>query len=67
MSLSDFSIFLHLQPSKVDLQLESGEYFLNQHTRRKREAAVKREAQAEKVDERQRQRQAAFVPPEVNM
>lgn len=51
----------------MDLQLESGEYFLNQHTRRKREAAVKREAQAEKVDERQRQRQAAFVPPEVNM
>jgi hypothetical protein len=110
------------QPSKIDLQLESGEYFLNQHTkydleqssstpskgsfphgnlctvhllcfyrwyvafqaskpvrlcavltddvvvrmfRRKREAGAKQEAQSERTTERQRQRQAAFVPPKV--
>lgn len=33
--------------------------------RRKREAAAKREVQTEKTEERQRQRQAAFVPPKV--
>lgn len=53
------------QPSKVDLQLESGEFFLNQHTKRKREAAAKREAQSDKVAERQTQRAAAFVAPQV--
>jgi hypothetical protein len=33
--------------------------------RRKREAAAKQEAQSERTTERQRQRQAAFVPPKV--
>lgn len=51
-------------PSKVDLQLESGEFFLNQHTKRKREAAAKRDAQSDKVAARQTERASAFVAPQ---
>ncbi|KAK9825423.1 hypothetical protein WJX81_004648 [Elliptochloris bilobata] len=51
------------QPSKVDLQLESGEYFLSQPDRRRAAKAAEQAQQAERVAERQRQRQAAFVPP----
>mmetsp|Transcript_1685 Transcript_1685/g.4889 ORF Transcript_1685/g.4889 Transcript_1685/m.4889 type:complete len:424 (+) Transcript_1685:185-1456(+) len=52
------------QPSKIDLQLESGEFFLNQHTKRKKEAAAKRDAQQEQTGKRQRERAADFVAPE---
>ena len=51
--------------SQVDLQLESGEYFLSQPDRRRAAKAAEQAQQAERVAARQRQRQAAFVPPKV--
>lgn len=52
-------------PSKLDLQLESGEYFLTQYQKehqKKKEKAQKRweQSQLQKVE-----RQKSFVPPEV--
>jgi len=49
----------------VDLQLESGEYFLSQPDKRKAAKAAEQAQQAERVAARQRQRQAAFIPPKV--
>lgn len=51
------------QPSKVDLQLESGEYFLSAEQKAARAAAAQETRQAARVEERQRQRQAAFQAP----
>ena len=51
------------QPSKVDLQLESGEYFLSQEQRTARAKAAQAERQAAKTQERQKQREEAFVAP----
>lgn len=53
------------QPSKVDLQLESGEYFLSRDDKAAAAAASKRAAQAAKTQERKRDRAAAFVAPVV--
>eukprot|EP00898_Chlorokybus_atmophyticus_P001539 jgi/Chlat1/2386/Chrsp17S02650 len=50
-------------PSKIDLQLESGEYFLSQEQRAMRKAAAKNKAQQDKVAENKRKREDAFVPP----
>jgi len=54
------------QPSKVDLQLESGEYFLSQSQKQARKAADQQEQQLQRVQERQQDRLKAFVPPEVS-
>lgn len=51
--------------SKMDLQLESGEYFLSEDQKRERARAAKDMAQEARTAERQRQRQAAFVAPKV--
>ena len=53
------------QPSKVDLQLESGEYFLSQHQKAQRKAADQQEQQQQREQERQQKRLKAFIPPEV--
>jgi ribosomal RNA assembly protein len=50
-------------PSKVDLQLESGEYFMSQEQKRARVAAAKEDRQAKRTEARQAERQAAFVAP----
>lgn len=52
------------EKSKIDLQIESGEYFLGKHAkdRAKEEERLKR--QKEKRNEKQKQREQAFVPPE---
>ena len=50
---------------QLDLQLESGEYFLAQQERAKRSKATQQAQQAEKVAEKKRKRQEAFVPPQV--
>lgn len=52
-------------PSKIDLQLESGEYFLTQHKKKAREEEAKASQQAGVTAQRQAQRQAAFVAPKV--
>ena len=51
-------------PSKVDLQLESGEYFLNEQQRESKKRAEKRAAAKEKSTEKKRQRDEEFVAPQ---
>ncbi|KAH9950079.1 ribosomal RNA assembly protein mis3 [Amylocystis lapponica] len=50
-------------PRKVDLQLESGEYFLKSHEKAEREARKKKEKQEEVTAGRRAQRAEAFVAP----
>lgn len=51
------------QPSKIDLQLESGEYFLSDQRKAAKKWHEKQEKQAEKTAENKRKREDAFVPP----
>ncbi|MCO5582631.1 hypothetical protein L7F22_036529 [Adiantum nelumboides] len=51
------------QPSKIDLQLESGEYFLSAERKAAKKWQEKQEKQSEKTLENKRKREAAFVPP----
>lgn len=53
-------------PSKVDLQLESGEYFLNPDQKAARAQASQDARQAERTREAQQRRQASFVAPKVH-
>jgi ribosomal RNA assembly protein len=50
-------------PSKMDLELESGEYFLSEKKKSERKWQEKMEKQTEKTVENKRKREAAFVPP----
>ncbi len=56
-----------MPPSKLDLALESGEYFLSEEQKRERAQAAKDAKQEAKAEERKRQREAAFVAPKVCM
>ncbi|CAI9760328.1 unnamed protein product [Fraxinus pennsylvanica] len=51
-------------PSKVDMQLESGEYFLADKKKQAKKWQEKQDKQAEKTAENKRKREEAFVPPE---
>lgn len=51
------------QPSKIDLQLESGEYFLSERERKAKKLAEKQQASLEKSNEKRRQREREFIPP----
>ncbi|KAF8631995.1 hypothetical protein AX17_004940 [Amanita inopinata Kibby_2008] len=51
------------QPRKVDLQLESGEYFLKPHEKEAREEAKRKQRQAEATAKKQAERAEAFVAP----
>lgn len=51
------------QPSKIDLQLESGEYFLSQEQKVQRARAAQQEKQVQRVEENKRKREAAFIAP----
>ncbi|KAI9363997.1 ribosomal RNA assembly protein mis3 [Zopfochytrium polystomum] len=51
-------------PRKIDLQIESGEYFLTQTEREEEEMKKKKERQAEKTKERKLERDKAFIAPE---
>ncbi|KAL0949831.1 hypothetical protein HGRIS_009866 [Hohenbuehelia grisea] len=52
------------QPRKVDLQLESGEYFLKSHEKEAREQERKKQKQSEATAKRRAERQEAFVAPQ---
>ncbi|OCH95854.1 hypothetical protein OBBRIDRAFT_787700 [Obba rivulosa] len=51
------------QPRKVDLQLESGEYFLKAHEKEAREDRKRKQKQDEVTAERRAKRAEAFVAP----
>ncbi|KAK5070195.1 ribosomal RNA assembly protein krr1 [Lithohypha guttulata] len=51
------------EKSKVDLQIESGEYFLAKQAKERVHKAEKLEKQKVRKDERDKERAAAFVPP----
>ncbi|PIA25097.1 hypothetical protein AQUCO_12500010v1 [Aquilegia coerulea] len=51
------------QPSKIDLQLESGEYFLSDKKKSAKKWEERQEQQSEKAAENKRKREAAFLPP----
>jgi len=51
------------QPRKVDLQLESGEYFLKPHQKRAREEEQRKQKQTEAMSKRRAERAEAFVAP----
>ncbi|CAG8595153.1 5588_t:CDS:2 [Ambispora gerdemannii] len=50
-------------PSKIDLQLESGEYFLKAPEKAAREMEKKKEKQRENTLKRKAEREKAFIPP----
>ncbi|CCL99162.1 uncharacterized protein FIBRA_01177 [Fibroporia radiculosa] len=50
-------------PRKVDMQLESGEYFLNSNEKQEREARRRKQKQDQVTEERQAKRAEAFVAP----
>ncbi|KAG2300789.1 hypothetical protein Bca52824_037261 [Brassica carinata] len=51
-------------PSKVDMQLESGEYFMSNEKKSEKKWQEKQEKQTEKSTEKKRKRDDSFVPPE---
>ncbi|KDN52832.1 hypothetical protein K437DRAFT_253768 [Tilletiaria anomala UBC 951] len=51
------------QPSKIDLQLESGEYFLKPKEKKAQEDAKREKKQAEKRVQKQAERAKAYVAP----
>jgi hypothetical protein len=53
------------KPSKVDLELASGEYFLSKEKKAAQAALEKNEAQTAAVAEKKRKREAAFEAPQV--
>lgn len=52
------------EKSKIDLQIESGEYFLAKQAKDRAKVEERKEKQKERKEERDRERAAAFVPPE---
>jgi ribosomal RNA assembly protein len=52
-------------PSKIDLQLESGEYFLSERERKAKKLAEKKAAGKEKSEERRKKREREFEYPGV--
>ncbi|CAO2166165.1 unnamed protein product [Urochloa humidicola] len=54
------------QPSKIDVQLETGEYFMSEKKKSEKKWQEKLEKQSGKAEEKKRKREAAFVPPKEN-
>jgi ribosomal RNA assembly protein len=54
------------EKSKIDLQIESGEYFLARHAKERAREEERREKQKQKKEEKQREREQAFVAPKEN-
>ena len=53
----------HIMPSKVDLQIESGEYLLSEQQKKEREMEKKRMEKKRKAGIKEQERQKKFVPP----
>ncbi|KAJ3104900.1 Ribosomal RNA assembly protein mis3 [Phlyctochytrium planicorne] len=51
-------------PRKIDLQIESGEYFLSEAQRKEKALKAKKEKQAENTIKNQKKRELAFLPPQ---
>lgn len=51
------------EKSKVDLQIESGEYFLGKQAKERAKKEERIERQKERKEEKQKERDQAFVPP----
>lgn len=54
------------EKSKIDLQIESGEYFLAKHAKERAVKEQRDEKQREKRAEKEREREKPFVPPKEN-
>lgn len=52
------------EKSKVDLQIESGEYFLSKEAKQRATQEDRREKQKERKAEKTKERESEFVPPE---
>lgn len=55
------------QPSKVDLALESGEYFLKPHEKQRKEREKREEKQKERQGEREKERSKGLVAPKEDL
>ena len=53
----------HITPSKIDKQIESGEYFLSERQKKERAFAQKRAEAAIKSAKKREEREKLFVPP----
>jgi ribosomal RNA assembly protein len=51
------------EKSKIDLQIESGEYFLSKQAKERQEKERRHEKMSEKMEEKAKERQKEFVPP----
>lgn len=51
------------EKSKIDLQMESGEYFLSKQQKERQEKERRQEKMSEKMVEKAKERQKEFVPP----
>ena len=54
-------------PSKIDLQIESGEYFLSQEGKQIKKAQEKLEKQKEGIEKNKRKREEAFIAPKEDL
>ena len=53
-----------VEKSKIDLQIESGEYFLGKHAKERKEKEARAERVREKMEEKRKSREEEFRPPE---
>jgi len=51
------------EKSKVDLQIESGEYFLGKQAKERKEAERRQDLMKEKMEEKRKEREREYVPP----
>lgn len=52
------------EKSKVDMQIESGEYFLGKHAKDRATQNERKEKQQQRKEEKSKEREAEFIPPE---
>jgi ribosomal RNA assembly protein len=52
------------EKSKLDIEIESGEYFLNKEAKQRAAQTERKEKQKERKAEKDKEREAEFVPPE---